>query len=176
MADSIKIEAITDLAEVTALTDEDLVSVLTNSDKKLKKLTFSNFISFLKSRLGINDQKILWTGLNAMAADQTITLSEAVSEQTNGIVVVFSAQADGTAQNYEFSSHFIPKSWVNRHSGNRHIFLMASQTLGYMGVKCLYIRDSSITGVSSNVTDATTTNSGVKTTNSRYVLRYVIGV
>lgn len=176
MADSIKTEAITDLAEATALTDEDLVSVLTNSDKKLKKLTFSNFISFLKNRLGINDQEILWTGANAMGADLTITLSEAVSKQTNGIVVVFSAYTDGTAQNYEFSSHFIPKAWVNKHSGNRHIFLMGSQTLGYMGVKCLYIKDSSITGVSSNVTDTTTTNSGVKTTNSRYVLRYVIGV
>ena len=50
-----------------------------------------------------------------MTENQTATLSEKVSEQSSGIILVFSRYVDGAAQNYRINSFFISKMIVSEH-------------------------------------------------------------
>lgn len=120
--------------------------------------------------------KILWTGNYYMKADQTATLSEKVSEQPSGIVLVFSRYVDGVGQNYGFNSFFIPKVMVSEHNGKGHVFTMNSgATLGIIGAKYLYISDDKIVGHADNNASGTA-SSGITYNNAGFVLRYIIGV
>lgn len=121
-------------------------------------------------------QPILWSGAYYMQKDQTVNLSQAVSSQANGIMLIFSAYVDGKAQNYEFTSHYISKAWVAKHSGTPHIFMMGSPTLQYFATKVLRFTNTTITGEDVNKDGTKASSCGVKLTNNRYVLRYVIGV
>ncbi len=119
--------------------------------------------------------KILWTGSYYMNASQTATLTEPVSKQPRGIVLVFSEYANGEAQDYSFISRFVPKKVVSTHSGKGHSFNMFSSKFGYCATKYLYISDSRITGNDANTATGTAAT-GIKYTNNKFVLRYVIGV
>ena len=118
--------------------------------------------------------KILWSGGYYMTETHTISFSEQVSKQPNGIVLVFSEYSDGAARNQTWSSHFVHKSLIASHSGTGNVFWMTTSNGAYMATKYLYIRDDGITGHANN--GLTFTNSGVTLTNNRFVLRYVIGV
>lgn len=120
--------------------------------------------------------KELWSGAYYMNASQTVTLSEAVSAQPNGIVLVFSAYSNGASDNAQFHSFFVPKALVAAHPGKGSEFIMASSnTPASFRFKYLYISDTSITGNADNTWDGTA-SAGVKVTNTGAVLRYVIGV
>ena len=119
--------------------------------------------------------KILWTGSYYMSASQTATLSEPVSKQPRGIVLIFSEYTDGAYQDYSFISRFVPKKVVSVHSGKGHSFNMFSSKFAYCATKYLYIADSKIVGNDAN-TATGTADSGIKYTNNKFVLRYVIGV
>ena len=138
--------------------------------------TASGVISINGMRFGTN--KILWTGGYVMAANQTATLSEAISDQTNGVVLVFSAYSTSTSssQNYHWSTHFVPKTVVSVYGGGGQTFIMTSSgTFDSFAAKYLYIHDNSIVGNDNN--KATGTGAcGIKYSNNLYVLRYVIGV
>jgi hypothetical protein len=111
-----------------------------------------------------------------MSKSQTATLSEAISDQTNGIVLVFSRYSSGTAQDYHFQTHFVPKAQVVNHHGCGHTFLLSTDgAFGSFGAKYLYINDSTIVGNDIN-TSSGTGDCGIKYTNNGFVLRYVIGV
>ena len=122
-----------------------------------------------------HEQKVLWSGSWYMNASQTANLSENISKQPNGIVLVFSRYSDGAAQNHNFNSFFVPKQFVQLHSGGGCSFLIMSATFEYACSKYLYISDSSISGHASNNATGTGSN-GVTYANNGYVLRYVIGV
>lgn len=136
--------------------------------------TSSGVISINGMEFGVNN--ILWSGVYMMTSGQTAKLSEKISEQANGIVLVFSRYSSNTAQNYHFTTHFIPKAQVSTHAGCGHLFMMSSDgTFGLFAAKYLYINDNSIAG--NDVNDDTGTGAcGIKYTNNGYVLRYVIGV
>lgn len=119
----------------------------------------------------IAENNVLWSGEYYMTDSQTIKLSEGVSKQANGIVLVFSRYNSG-AVNESFSSHFVPKELVRLHSGNGHNFNLCGAWAN--GVKYLYIRDTEITGHANNKGERTV--GGITYNNSYYVLRYVIGV
>lgn len=70
---------------------------------------------------------------------------------------------------------FVSKKTVSAHSGCGHSFMMATSNLIYFATKYLYIHNGKIVGHSHNNATGTGT-SGVKYTNNRFVLRYVIGV
>lgn len=119
--------------------------------------------------------KILWTGGYYMTDGHKINLSEAISEQVSGIVLVFSRYADGQAQNYGFVSHFVSKEFVKAQMGIGQCFLLCSSAkFGLMACKYLYINDATIAGHADN--SASGTANGITYNNSAYVLRYVIGV
>lgn len=120
--------------------------------------------------------KTLWSGGMYMNASQTATLSQAVSAQPHGIVLVFSSYSNNAADDAQFHSFFVPKALVANHPGKGSQFVMvSSNTPGSFRFKYLYINDTSMTGHADNVKTGTT-SSGVSITNNGSVLRYVYGV
>lgn len=119
--------------------------------------------------------KILWSGGMYMTAGHIITFSEPASKQPAGIVLVFSEYYDGEVKNQTFVSHFVHKAAITAHSGAGHCFWMSTSNGAYVATKYLYIRDDGITGHANNglVIDSA---SGIPLNNTRFVLRYVIGV
>lgn len=121
--------------------------------------------------------KVLWSGGYYMQNNQTATLSEAISAQANGIVLVFSryTPSTSTVNDFGWSTHFVPKHIVNINAGSGQAFIMTGDS--FFNCTCskyLYIRDTSIGGNENNT--ATGTNNGITYANNTYVLRYVIGV
>lgn len=120
--------------------------------------------------------KVLWSGGYYMTASHTINLSEKVSQQPSGIVLVFSRYSGGEAQNYHWNEFFVSKEWVRRHPGTGHSFMMTNDGLfSLMASKYLYIHDDKIGGNDVNGQSGTGT-SGIVYNNAGFVLRYVIGV
>lgn len=124
-----------------------------------------------------HEPKILWGGDPAsglyMTSGHTANLSEAVSAQRNGIVLVFSAYNGADDTNYGWQSFFVPKQLVALSTAG-HTFILGRGKFTYTGTKYLYINDTSITGHADN--NLTGTNNGITYANNKFVLRYVIGV
>lgn len=121
------------------------------------------------------DGRALDTGGYYMTANHTVTLSESVSEQKSGIVLVFSRYNSDTssAVNESFSTHFVPKKAVSLHDSKGFNFNLCGMWAN--GMKYLYIGDTTITGHEhNNATERTV--GGITYNNAYYVLRYVIGV
>lgn len=118
--------------------------------------------------------KILWTGAMYMTAGHKATLSEAVSKQPSGIVLVFSRYDNGAAAEHNYNSFFVPKALVAEKPGVGSAFRMNTVNFSMVCTKYLYINDATITGNDGN--DDTGTANGVTYNNAAYVLRYVIGI
>lgn len=121
------------------------------------------------------DGQLLWDGESYMAADSIANLSEPISKQRSGVVLVFSEYANGAALDQSFHCRFIPKMRVSMHSGKADCIQLTSSNLAYFATKYLYISDTKITGHANNTATGTGT-CGITYTNNRFALRYVIGV
>lgn len=129
------------------------------------------------SRIAITgSNKVLWSGGAFMRADQTETLSEAISAQVNGIVLVFCGYdpSTGTRQEWNWNHVYIPKQDVVYNGTTGHTVGLFANAFNAIGYKYLYISDTTITGNDTNL--ATGTNNGITYANNKFVLRYVIGV
>lgn len=123
------------------------------------------------------ENKVLWSGAYCMDASQTIPLSEPISSQPNGIVLVFSGYDNDShvAQDSSINTFFVSKKQVELFSSVGHTFLLGiNAEFGGMAAKYLYFEDTQISGHSGNTSAGT--NSGITYNNGNYVLRYVIGV
>ena len=118
--------------------------------------------------------KLLWSGAWYMNENQTAALSDKVSNQPSGIVLVFSRYSGGQAQNYHWKCFFVPKYMVANHASQGFTFTMNAVDFAYIASKYLYISDESISGNAANT--ATGTANGITYANNSTVLRYVIGV
>ena len=118
---------------------------------------------------------LLWSNSYYMTSGQTATLSESVSMQRSGIVLVFSEYVDGEAANQSFHCRFIPKMLVAEHNGKAQCIQLSTSNLEYFATKYLYVSNDKITGHDNNKLTGTAA-SGITYTNNRFVLRYVIGV
>jgi hypothetical protein len=118
--------------------------------------------------------KMLWTGSARMTDTETITLSEAVSQQQGGIVLVFTRYVSGSAVDYYFSCHFFPKQILTAVSSAGTTFTMTTNKMEAISAEYLKIADTTITGAAEN--DDSGTMNGVTFNNSQFALRYVIGV
>lgn len=118
------------------------------------------------------DNPILWQGSSAMNNEQWVELSQLVSKQIHGIVLVFS----GASGDVSWSTHFVPKEMVTLNQGGGQLFMMGINAgFSTFGGKYLYIYDDSIHGHETN--DASGAGaSGITYSNNNYVLRYVIGI
>ena len=121
--------------------------------------------------------KILWTGGMYMTEGHKITLSEKVSEQVSGIVLVFSRYANGAAVDTNFNNFFVSKAVVAAKPGVGHLFAMfATPTFEMAAAKYLYINNDTIAGHANNDATGTSSTTGITYANNAFVLRYVIGV
>lgn len=124
-----------------------------------------------------HEPKILWgeslTSGMYMTDGHTASLTEAVSAQRHGIVLVFCAYNGTSDTNYSWQSFFVPKQLVELTTAG-HTFVLGRGKFTYTGTKYLYISDTEITGHADN--NLTGTNNGIAYANNKFVLRYVIGV
>lgn len=119
---------------------------------------------------------LLWSGGMYMQASHTISLSEAITKQPSGIVLVFSRYSDSTVQNYHWQTEFIPKWFVENDGGGGYTVLLSDDaSFSLIASKYLYIDDTEIRGHANNVASGTGA-CGVTYNNKGYVLRAVIGV
>ena len=127
---------------------------------------------YAKDKILINGREygqnvVLWSGAYQMDASQTITLAKPISEQPNGIILVFSLYRDGVPVDDSICTFFVSKKEVELMPDAGHsFFLLMDSSLSVMGAKYLNISDTQLKG---NETNATTTNAS-------FVLRYVLGV
>ena len=105
-----------------------------------------------------------------MRATQSIQIPKGVNAYSTGIMLVWSAYADGVAQDYNFHSFIVPKEVVSSHNGFGHNFFLATQWFSSFADKYVYINENSLVGHERN--DA----SGVVYDNRAFVLREVWGV
>ena len=118
--------------------------------------------------------KSLWSGAYYMLSNQTINLSELVSEQVNGIVLVWKRYADGAVQTDDIVTHFIHKLVVAANGGIGHNLQLGTSGFTKLGCKYLYISDDKIVGNDNN--NKTGTVNGVTYANDYWVLAEVYGV
>lgn len=120
----------------------------------------------------------LWSGGTGgyyMTSTHSVTLSENVSAQAHGIVLAWSAYANGAAQNYSWNYTFIPKSHVNDHAGAGVCCMMIDPDR--IGMKYVYVSDNKITGSDRNDDNGNVSGTNnVKFSNNYWVLRAVYGV
>ena len=131
---------------------------------------YANNIYINGRQYGVN--KVLWSGAWYMNGSQTATLSEAVSTQPNGIVLVFSRYQDGVAQDWGFEHYFVPKYVVSAHAAQGSYF--SSNQNGRPWSKYIYISDTELKGNNDNTNNGEF--DGRYLFNDYCVLRYVIGV
>ena len=123
--------------------------------------------------------QVLWSGSGWYMSDtQTCTLSSPISEQANGIILVWSEYnpTDGAAVNANFNTCFIPKHFVSVQAARGVSMVVVSATFNFVASKYLYVSDTSLLGYSNNNASEATKTCGIKTTPKNFVLRYVIGV
>lgn len=122
------------------------------------------------------DQKVLWDGTYYMTESHTVELDEPISQQNNGIILVFSTYGNGAAIDANFTFHFVPKIFVTLKSGYGCIFPMLQTSLDNTGFKYLYIHDDYIKGHAQNGEKVVEGGTKVLYNNGAFVLRYVLGV
>lgn len=119
--------------------------------------------------------KVLWTGAYYMRDTHTVKLSEPVSAQNHGIILRwerYNSALDNSAYHY----FFIPKQHVTEHSGGGVQCFMSTRGAVTVASKYVYVSDNSITGHEINDDAAKTASSGIKVTNTAFVLSGVLGV
>lgn len=114
---------------------------------------------------------VLWTGGWVMNGSQVATLSENISAQAHGVILVWSFYSDGQSQDYNFNYTVVPKWHVTAHGGTGLDCILSSNVV--KGHKYLYVYDGSIRGYANN--GSTQTFAGVTHSNDRFVLRAVLG-
>lgn len=120
---------------------------------------------------------LLWSGNVYPTASQVVNFNATASNQSHGIVLVFSGYDPDTssANDLRIQTFFVPKHSIETFSGKPFIFQLGSEQFSYVGAKFLYISNNKITGSATN--NATGTGGcTTKYANNRFSLRYVIGV
>lgn len=116
---------------------------------------------------------ILWQGAYYMQEGQTAYLSEPISAQMYGVVLVFSFYSTSTgAKNEQFSYMYVPKHMAVNFPGVGSCHSYMSNW--YAALKYVYIYDKQINGHAANVQNKNV--NGLTVSGLNCVLRYVIGV
>ena len=132
----------------------------------LKKL-LSKMLSQLQLLTDDRQNKVLWTGAIFMQSGQTATLTESISDQAHGIVLVWSVYSNG-AQDWGWQFQFIPK-WTPDGSGITYVG-KRDATNSTLAIKYVYVSGKTITGHANNIA------TGTGYANNTLRLRAVLGV
>lgn len=127
-----------------------------------------------------NTNRLLYQGEGLyMTESQKITLSEKISQQPTGIVIIWSVYRDGEAKDYHWYFQFVPKFILSLPTTTKQfdtdIFLCAGGQSQYAAMKELTITDDVIYGRVGNSSSKLIVN-GITCVNDEWVLRAVIGV
>lgn len=144
------------------------VSELTNG------VEFGLPVHFNEAPIINGGSKMLWTGSWYMTAGHVANLSEKITEQMSGVVLVFSKYENGAVADNNFQFFFVPKAFINLLKGYGCTFVLSANRFGAVATKYLYINDAYITGHADN--NLTGTANGITFNNAAFVMRYVIGV
>ena len=124
----------------------------------------------------ITENQILWQGAWYMIASQTANLSQKISEQQHGIVLVWQAYDNGSAQPWHYNFCFVPK-WQTLTNPGRGVSMWLTADAGHIvASKYVYVYDDRITGHNNNGSGETSRGSGINVTNNHWVLTCVIGL
>ena len=124
---------------------------------------------------GLRGNEVLWSGSRYMIEEQTITLAKSVTAQKSGIVLVFSSNSGNEAAiNDDFQTCFIPKCMAENGSTTWHNIPLSTSDFQHFGAKYIGVSDGYIYGNDVNISVGT--QNSISYDNSRWVLRYVIGV
>lgn len=140
---------------------------------------YRSTLSKAKSEEIYHGQKVLWGSDMAsgmyMTAGHTATLSEKISEQPNGIQLVFCYYNGTSDTNWGWQSFFVSKQMVALEPGGGHTFNLTNGKFGTVGTKYVYINDDRIVGHADNNASGTS-GTGLTFNNGKFVMRYVIGL
>lgn len=118
---------------------------------------------------------VLWSGTALWPSDShTCNFSKPVSQQPHGILLVFRGH-DGSALNADWHTFFVSKKEISSHQGQGHSFFLSHTPCTNFSTKYIYIYDTYLRGHANNNQSGTGSN-GVKYTNNKYALQYVVGV
>lgn len=118
---------------------------------------------------------VLWSGTALWPSDShTCNFSKPVSQQPHGILLVFRGY-DGNALNADWHTFFVSKKEISSHQGHGHSFFLSHTPCTNFSTKYIYIYDSYLKGHANNNRSGTGSD-GVKYTNNKYALQYVLGV
>lgn len=120
---------------------------------------------------------LLWqdTGGSYMQGNQQANLSQPISAQQNGIILLFQPYRDGNPTNWGWYTHFFPKSIINFvGAGYGQSITIPDNSAGIQAGKYLYFYDNYIEGNDKN--GQTTTMFGQAVDNRNIVLTKVIGI
>lgn len=122
-------------------------------------------------------QKTLWSGSTYLGENQTVNLTEPISMQKAGIILVWRRYNPGEGATGGYAHTFIPKTSPAIGSDTDECTeFLTNYTAGYVGVKTFYLQDSKITGHANNETGETKISaSGLTTNNNRFALVKVLG-
>lgn len=124
----------------------------------------------------LKSQNVIWTGSTYLGGDQTVRLSEKISDQKSGICLIWRRYNPGEGNVSGMCYSFIPKYALTFGSGMTHTVWITNYTGGYAATKTFYLSDSEITGHASNETGSTIQGtSGITTNNNRFALVGVVG-
>lgn len=124
----------------------------------------------------LKSQNVIWTGSTYLGGDQTVRLSEKISDQKSGICLIWRRYNPGEGAVTGLCYSFIPKYALTFGSEMTHTVWITNYTGGYAATKTFYLSDSEITGHASNETGSTIQGtSGITTNNNRFALVGVVG-
>lgn len=118
---------------------------------------------------------VLWSGSALWPNnDHTCNFSKPISKQPHGILLIFRGY-DGNALNADWHTFFVSKKEISSHQGQGHSFFLSHTPCTNFSTKYIYIYDTYLRGHANNNQSGTGSN-GVKYTNNKYALQYVVGV
>jgi hypothetical protein len=103
------------------------------------------------------------------------TSAAQISEQPNGIQLVFCYYNGTSDTNWGWQSFFVSKQMVALEPGGGHTFNLTNGKFGTVGTKYVYINDDKIVGHADNNASGTS-GTGITFNSAKFVMRYVIGL
>lgn len=120
--------------------------------------------------------KTLWSGSSWLREGQVINLSEPISCQNNGIILVFSGFSNSDSYDGAMKAVYIRKEFLELYPKGSYVYEFGTVDFGVNGRKTFTLTDTSISGgTAASYNYSTGTRNGITYDNTRFVLRSVLG-